>query len=94
MEKEEIEFVKKIKELKNNVPVIIVYTQSNDVDEMNKMKNQVNSSFNQIPYVEVLAKDEEDVKSFGLDKLINITIQQCKSAFESKIFEFNNREHF
>ena len=51
------------------------------------MKNQVNSSFNQIPYVEVLAKDEEDVKSFGLDKLINITIQQCKSAFESKIFE-------
>ena len=92
MEKEEIEFVKKIQEQKNNVPVIIVYTQSEDEDEMNEMKNQVKSSFNQIPYVEVLAKDEEDVKSFGLDELIYITIQQCKCAFNSKTFEEMRQE--
>ena len=92
MEKEEIEFVKKIKEQKNNIPVIIVYTQSQDEDDMNKMKNQVYSSFNNIPYVEVLAKDEEDAKSFGLDELINITIQQCKYAFESKTFEEMRKE--
>ena len=72
---------------KNNVPIIIVYTMSEDQDNMEKMERQVKDNFYNIPYVEVLSKDSQEIESFGLDKLINTTVEQCKYAFESKTFD-------
>ena len=88
LEKEEMEFINKMKMQKNRIPIIIVYTMSDDADKMKKMKYQVNDCFKDIPYVEVLAKDEpeDELYSFGLDKLINITIDKCKSSYGSKTF--------
>ena len=87
LENEEIEFIKNMKLQKNKVPIIIVYTMSENEDKMQKMKFQVINNFKGIPYIEVLSKDEDEIPSFGLDKLINKTIEQCKSAYGTNSFE-------
>ena len=89
LEKEEVEFISKIKMQENKIPIIIVYTFSQDAEYMEKMKNQVNNYFKDIPYVETLAKDDpqNELYSFGLDKLINKTIEKCKNSYGSKTFD-------
>ena len=92
IESEEIDFINKIKLQKNKVPIIIVYTMSQDEDNMEKMKNQVYDNFKDIPYIEVLSKDGSGIKSFVLDKLINKNIEQCKHAFGSRTFDEMRQE--
>ena len=94
LEPEEIEFIKKIQMQKNKVPVVIVYTISEDEEKMEKMKCQIMKDFNAIPYVEVLAKDDDtdNTRSFGLDTLLYKTIEQCKNAFGSRTFEEIKKE--
>ena len=94
LEKEEVEFISKIKMQENKIPIIIVYTFSQDADHMEKMKNQVNDYFKDIPYVETLAKDDpqNELYSFGLDKLINKTIEKCKNSYGSKTFDEIRKE--
>ena len=94
LEKEEKEFINQINRQENKIPIIIVYTMSEDDDKMKKMKYQVNNSFKDIPYVEVLAKDdvEDGLYSFGLDELINTTIKECKNSYGSKTFDEMRKE--
>lgn len=81
LEKEEKEFINNIKMQKNKILIIIVYIISEDVDKRQKMRYHSKD----IPYVEVVSKDDEEEESFRLDKLINITIEKCKSLYESEL---------
>ena len=92
IESEEIEFIENLKKQKNKVPIIIVYTLSEDANKMEKMKNEINKYINDISYIEVLSKDEEGLESFGLDELINITVEKCKYSYESKTFDEMRQE--
>ena len=65
---------------------------SQDEDNMEKMKKQVNDNFKDIPYIEVLSKDDGGIRSFGLEELINKTIEQCKHAFGSRTFDEMRQE--
>lgn len=86
LEKEEITFIKKLTEGQNHLPIIIVYTHSDNIDNINSMKEDVKRNFGNIPFINVLAEDEDERKSFGLEKLINITIDLCRKANKGKIF--------
>ena len=91
-EKEEKEFIERIRMQKNKIPIIIVYTISEDEDKMQKVRYQVNNYFKDIPYVEILSRGDDEVESFGLDELINITIENCKSSYGSKTFDEMKKE--
>ena len=89
LEKEEIDFIKGLREGsdQNKLPIIVVYTYTTDLGEAELMEENVKKNFGDIPYLHILAKDEGDLKSYGLDKLIDITIKSCQKATRGQIFK-------
>lgn len=86
LEKKEIELIKGLNKGQDILPIIFVYTKSYDQDDINKKEQILKEKYPNIPFHSVLAFDKEDLKSFGVEELIYITIDQCKKAFRGKLF--------
>ena len=51
------------------------------------MKNEIENKFGDIPFLNILAKQiENEVPSFGLNTLINKTIDLCKKSYKGSIY--------
>ena len=86
-EKVEVETLRSIQNYYqgNKIPIIIVFTQTVDVQAIKDMKKYISSQIDCKDFVEILAEDIQAVggqvlKSFGLNNLINKTLIRCKEA--------------
>ena len=95
-----------MKELKNesNIPVIVVNTRAINKYEVELMKNKINNLFPDLKFIPILARDasfgyigfsrkEKVIKHFGLDDLLNITIDTIKSMKTNDIFNSVKKEY-
>jgi len=89
IEQKEIEILKKLKNNNYSIPIIVVYTYTKSKEIAEKIKNDLESEFNNgIHFISVLAKAIPNVyDAFGLDELINKTLKVCKNSTKGKIFE-------
>ena len=75
----------------NNIPVIIIYTQSwdeNAIMEMEKYikKEKINASFIRVlARTTKLIQNKSSLESFGLDELVNVTLEKCKKAMRGEM---------
>ena len=89
IEEKEIEILKKLKNNNYSIPIIVVYTYTSSKEIAKKIKNDLESEFNNdIHFVSVLAQPIPNVyDAFGLDELLNETLKICKKSKKGKIFE-------
>ena len=71
----------------NKIPIIIIYTQATDEDNIKKMKDYIKIKNINANFIAVLAERKKLVNqiylpSFGLHDLIKQTLEQCKIAFK------------
>ena len=89
LDEEEKKFINEL--IKNNgqnkLPIIIVFTHSTIKEDANSIENQVKIEFPNIPFVRTRARVEENKTSYGLDELIEKTIELCKGANQGRIFK-------
>ena len=69
----------------NKIPIIIVFTQAVDADSIKRMKAYISSQIDCKDFVEIIAEDintpsKQVLKSFGINNLINQTLNRCKEA--------------
>ena len=77
-------------ELRNNedhIPLIVVFTNATKQNEVDSMKNQIQSLFPDGKFIHVLGREASCVKSFGLDDLLNLTLFSIKSMEKNDIFQ-------
>ena len=85
---QEIEIIKGLKEGQDSLPIIVVYTNALDSEKIKKVKNLIQEKFTDIPFISVLAKPVVNVQGiFGLEKLLNETLNLCKKAVKGEMFK-------
>ena len=87
---------KSLNELKNNaqhLPVIVVFSYAKRSKEVKNMKNQINNLFPKLPFIPVLARKTEKKESYGLDDLLNLTLNEIKFNEKNGIFEAVKNEY-
>ena len=91
-----------LKELKNKskIPIIVVNTRSINIDEVDTMKNKIKYLFPDLKFIHILARDIElevgdkvkIIKKYGLDELLNLTINTIKFTETNDIFDSVKKE--
>lgn len=77
----EIEIIKELTKDPKSLPLIIVYTKALNKQDVNKMKDKIKEKIGDLPFVPVLGRSVTGaMKSFGLDNLLNKTLEVCQSA--------------
>ena len=69
----------------NNLPIVLVYTQAEDIEMADKMGNYIDGIEEKTVFVKILAEDVElpnngRLPSFGKEDLLNITLKKCTEA--------------
>ena len=82
-----IHALRKLKNDIKNIPIIVVFTYAKRFKEVESMKNQIKNLFPDLKFIPVLARKTEIKNSFGLDGLLNLTIETIKSMEKNDIFE-------
>ena len=86
LEEEEIKAIEKIKNNKESIPLIVVFTRALNGYDVNNMRNLITSKLN-LPFMDVLAEDSKKHKSFGLDDLLKMTIALCQNMKKGNVFK-------
>ena len=87
IDQNEIEVIKQLKKGQDILPLIVVYTNSKNEELVKKAEQIIKTEFNDIPFISVLAEPIENViESFGLDKLLDMTLEICKKSVKSEAF--------
>jgi hypothetical protein len=86
-----------LKELKNNkynIPLIVVFTNAQNNDDIENAKNQIEELFpGDDIFIKILGVPTEDIEKFGLDELLNKTLDIIeKNTKKSKTFEMIRKE--
>ena len=94
--------VNALKELKNksNIPIIVVNTRSINVNEIDMMKKKIKVLFPDLKFIHLAARDIEleigdkvkIIRKFGLDELLNLTINIVKCHESNDIFDSVKKE--
>ena len=95
LEKSEVEVLKELGEqyTLQNLPIIIVYTNAIDQSNIKKAEEFISKTLKlNNDFIAVLAKDKEIIdgsmiRSYNLDKLMNLSIEKAKSAVHSSCYE-------
>ena len=75
----------------SNIPVIIVYTQSWDEKAIIEMEKYIQKAKINASFIRVLARTTKliqnisSLESFGLDELVNVTLEKCKKAMRGEM---------
>ena len=87
IDQNEIGVIKLLKKSQDILPIIVVYTNSKNEELVKKAEQIIKTEFNDIPFISVLAEPIENViESFGLDKLLDMTLEICKKSVKSEAF--------
>ena len=84
---QEFEILKGLKNGQDVLPIIVVYTNSLDSEKIKSVEMEIKNRFEDLPFISVLAKSVGNLQGiFGLEKLLNKTLELCKKAFKGDIF--------
>ena len=86
IDKSEIDALTKLKNNSSNIPLIVVFTNSNMKNDVENVKKQINTLFPDMKFISVLGRRTQDIQSFGLDDLLNMTLNTIKSLERNDIF--------
>jgi len=70
----------------NNLPIIVVYTQSVNEKQMLAIKEEIKNMEIKAHFIDILAKDitgKYSIKAYGVDELIKISIEKAKNIIIS-----------
>ena len=87
LEGEELKLISELKQKEKYIPLIIVFTNAINVEEIDKMRKLIEEKYLGLPFVDVLGKETKRKKSYGLDNLLNITLEICKNVEQGNIYE-------
>ena len=81
----------------NKIPIIIVFTQSVDKPSIERLKNYISGKIDFNDFVEILAdeiivNEEQVIKPYGVDKLIDKTLIRCKEALNGDMRSVMTRQ--
>jgi len=79
-----------LRKLKNNnqkIPIIVVFTYALISSDIKSMENQIKQEFPDLQFIDVLARNIPGINQYGLDDLLNLTINTIKSMEENDIFK-------
>lgn len=86
-ESSEIAVLKKLSEVysENVMPVILVYTQTNEDKVANGMEKHARDKNIDYSFVKVLAKTNSKIQPFGREQLLNETLKKCTGALKGEM---------
>ena len=88
IEDNEIEIIRKLRNQKKNIPIIIVYSHALIQECFNNIHDKIKENFPDAIIIPVLAKQADDKNSFGLNELVEKSIEACKNVtINGKIFD-------
>ena len=87
LEGEELKLISELKQKEKYIPLIIVFTNAINVEEIDKMRKLIEDKYPGLPFVDVLGKETKRKKSYGLDNLLNKTLEKCKNVEQGNIYE-------
>jgi energy-coupling factor transporter ATP-binding protein EcfA2 len=88
IEDNEIEIIRKLRNQKKNIPIIIVYSHALIQECFNNIHDKIKENFPDAIIIPVLAKQADDKNSFGLNELVDKSIEACKNVIiNGKIFK-------
>ena len=88
IEDNEIEIIRKLRNQKKNIPIIIVYSHALIQQCFNNIHDKIKENFPDSIIIPVLAKQADDKNSFGLNELVEKSIEACKNVtINGKIFD-------
>ena len=70
----------------NNLPIIVVYTQTVNDEQMLAIKEEIKNMGIKASFIDILAKDitgRNSIKSYGVDQLVKVSIEKAKNAISS-----------
>ena len=76
----EIEIIKVLREKKKSIPLIIVYSHAIFEQGFNTIRLRIKEEFPNAIFIPVLAKKSDKYDSFGLDELLEKTIEMCNEG--------------
>ena len=83
----EIEALKKLNNNEFKIPLLIVFTNAQNNDDIVSMQSQISNLFSDDIFIKVLGEPKEDIKKpFGLDDLVNKTLNIIKSNYNCNLF--------
>ena len=89
----EIEIIRNLKKEKPSIPLIIVYSFALLQEGFKTIRTKIIAEFPNALFIPVLAKKEENYYSFGLDTLLEKTIELCKNGLlKGKFYQTMRRK--
>ena len=85
LEDSEINTIKEIKNNKEKIPVIVVFTMGVNQNDIDSMENQIKTRLN-IPFISVLSEKMEEQESYGLNDLLQLTLEECQKSVKGNVF--------
>ena len=76
----EIEIIRTLRKEKSNIPLIIVYSFAIYEEGFKNIHSKIKNEFPDALFIPVLAKPSDNNNSFGLDELLEKTIELCKKG--------------
>ena len=86
LDNSEIAALEELKNNKYNIPLIVVFTNAQKQADVDKMKEIIEKLFSENLFIYVLGEKTKDIDSFGLDELLNMTINKIKFTENNDIF--------
>jgi hypothetical protein len=88
IEEKEIEIINNLQQKESNLPIIVVNTLKYVKKEDNQIKQKIFEKCTNIKFTQILAKSSSDNEflSYGLDDLLNITLDVCKNVSKGETF--------
>ena len=88
MDPQEYEILKGLNDGQDILPIIVVYTNALNSEKIKNVRIEVQNKFRDFPFISVLAKPVGDLQGvFGLEELLDITLNMCKKALKGEIFK-------
>ena len=93
IEDKEIDIIRSLRNQKKNIPLIIVYSFAIIQEGFKNIRSKISQEFPDAIFLPVLAKKSDNNNSFGLDELVEKTIEVCKKdIIHGKIFDSMKKE--
>ena len=86
LEESEIKTIEELKNNKDSIPLIVVFTKGVNMTEIKSMGELITDRL-KVPFINVLSKDIEDQKSYGLDDLLQLTLDECQRSTKGNLFK-------
>jgi len=86
--KKELDIIQKLKTIENSIPIILVYTNAQNEEIYKNVKLIIDNNFRDISLIAVRAKKIEDgIEAFGLNNLLNETLNICKNNLKGNLYK-------